>query len=346
MTNSHPIHYKGRDYKSLAAFCAEHGIKYTTARLHLQQGKSIDEIMALQGTLPPKNTIKHNSRRGEPCSYAGIEFPSIAVAAESLGFSEYTVYRIKRERRVDATTAIAILLDGDDGKYPRVHPDAKTMRRACVINGEYFSSKAEALQRFGLPYQTVKSRMVREGISFQEAVMRGHAEKRAVTAAQTMWPQTQWTTHEKGCVHMEILTQIESMLTEEGFTVYQHFDEDTQISGLSVFRSLLTVSDPTEIFITADKAGTQCYSTLEFHIPALVEFDKPLDDKARLDILTKLNEISMQYTGATASLSGNTIHTTWSISMYRQRIQVRLLLRAFYQFLGTSSYIWQLFQNQ
>lgn len=162
--------YNGKNYRSLAEFAQEYGLRYpTTVAQYNKQKLSLEQIIERQKT--HRNKTKKNI---VVCEYDGQQFHSLFDAGEALGISPSTLYTIKKKEAVSPSEAIDIAMK-------RRSPNrGKGRCKAIIVNGVSYESQTAALEAYEVPAVTVTTRMRREGISFEEALLRGSRNKKRI----------------------------------------------------------------------------------------------------------------------------------------------------------------------
>lgn len=165
-----PITYQGITYPTLKEFAVAHNLNYSKVLVHHRKGKTAEEIVehcqfsvSNRKDDPPPETPKRC-----PVEYNGVQYASLYAAASALGLSPNSLYDL-RKRGMDPVEsidyALANLAKAGEGGSGHSNP--------CEIEGVSYPSQEAALNAYNLSRITVYSRMQREGISFEEAVIRG-----------------------------------------------------------------------------------------------------------------------------------------------------------------------------
>lgn len=138
---------------------------------HHRKGKTAEEIVehcqfsvSSKKDGPPPETSKRC-----PIEYNGVQYASLYAAASALGLSPNSLYDMLRKKGMDPVEsidcALASLAKAGEGGSGHSNP--------CEIEGAYYPSQEAALNAYNLSRITVYSRMQRERISFEEAIIRG-----------------------------------------------------------------------------------------------------------------------------------------------------------------------------
>jgi len=166
-----PISYNGESYDTLKEFAAQNNLNYSKVLAYHRKGKSPEEIVELcqfsaasKASSPPKETSKRYL-----VEYNGVQYTSLYAAAEALGLAPSRLYDLRKKKNLSPAEAIEYALThlakAGKGDSPNANP--------CVVEGVTYPSREAAMQAYRIPRITVYSRMEREGISFEEALIRG-----------------------------------------------------------------------------------------------------------------------------------------------------------------------------
>ena len=166
-----PITYQGQVYESLKDFAVKNNLNYSKVLSYHRKGRTAEEIVAQcqfsvasKATAPPRETAKRYF-----VEYNGVQYTSLYAAAQALGLSPGRVYDIKKRKKISAEAALDYALQNSakagQGQSPNATP--------CIVDGVSYPSREAAMQAYNIPRITVYSRMEREGISFEEALIRG-----------------------------------------------------------------------------------------------------------------------------------------------------------------------------
>lgn len=166
------VEYEGRMYSSLREFAEELNLNYPKVTAYFRKGKSLEEIIekcqfstASKTPGPPREGPKRKF-----VEFNGVQYSSIYAAAEALGISPARVYSVRESQQCSAEAAIEYVLENST---PAGGSDTPSAAKPCVIEGISYPSREAALAAFRLKRITVYSRMKRENIPFEEAVLRG-----------------------------------------------------------------------------------------------------------------------------------------------------------------------------
>jgi len=167
-----PVEYDGKTFASIKEFVNFYGLNYSKVQYYRKLGKTPEEIIReCQFTTASKQSLLGGDAAGGnsiEVEYDGIPYKSIYEAATALGINPSQVYETRKRNKVSPTEAIRLVLE-------RKGKGRKPSHRAipCVVAGVEYESREAAIMAYHLPRITVYSRMERENISFEEALIRG-----------------------------------------------------------------------------------------------------------------------------------------------------------------------------
>lgn len=167
---AHEIEYKGQTFRSLMAFCKEYGLTYPAAYADFKKGVTPEELIRKGTVSTPirKTARKKRVASGEGIEYMGKRYANVMDAADQLGISPETVYAKLREMTEGADARVAISHAAEAADID--HENYANHTVPCVINGIQYESRAHAARVNGVAMSTVRSRMERLNISFEEAL--------------------------------------------------------------------------------------------------------------------------------------------------------------------------------
>lgn len=172
VTNALPVTCKGQEFSSFKEFTNYYGLQYTKAQYYRKQGKTPEEILEIckfnshsKTTSEPKASAKRYL-----CEYNGIKYGSLNEAACALGFSPSQIYELRRRNSLSPSAAIAMAMEQ---RLNKGEIQKSGNHKKCIIDGVEYESQEAALRAYKIPGITVYSRMEREGITFEEALVRG-----------------------------------------------------------------------------------------------------------------------------------------------------------------------------
>ena len=182
-----PVEYDGRTFASIKEFVNFYGLNYSKVQYFRKLGKTPEEIVrecqfstaSKQGLLGEDAPVGHSIG----VEYDGISYKSIYEAATALGINPSQVYETRKRSKVSPAEAIRLVLE-------RSGREKKPSHRAmpCVVAGVEYPSREAAIMAYHLPRITVYSRMERENISFEEALVRGRNESIYCPPVKSLFP--------------------------------------------------------------------------------------------------------------------------------------------------------------
>ncbi|WP_289026660.1 hypothetical protein [uncultured Flavonifractor sp.] len=166
------IEYEGKAYPSFKAFADAYELNYPKASACYREGKTLEEIIQrcqFSSASKAKKAPPETSKRMY-VEYNGVRYTSLYAAADALGIHPSRVYAVRERKGCTPEQAIAYVLEhsipaGSGKQMPQAAP--------CVVEGVEYPSQEAALAAYRMKRITVYSRMRREGISFEEAIVRG-----------------------------------------------------------------------------------------------------------------------------------------------------------------------------
>lgn len=211
-TQSYQVKYNGQEYPSLRAFADAYQLNYPRVTAHFRKGESLEEIIqkcqfsaASKRKEQPPETPKRKY-----VEYDGIRYSSIYAAADALGISPARVYSVRQRQKCSPEAAIEYVLSNS---LPAGGDKNPPVSKPCVIEGIEYPSREAALAAYRMKRITVYSRMKRENISFEEAVVRGKQSALYRKPASSLFPQLHLIPMEKELTTPEILADITRSLS-------------------------------------------------------------------------------------------------------------------------------------
>lgn len=160
----------GIRYASVSQFCRDNGLRYPTVIAQLNRGMAPEQILEQQHT--SRNTF---SAQKSECEYEGQHFLSLSKAAEHFGIQPSYLYALKKKEHLAANETLRLAMERKQAK----HPSGTVV--PCTINGVEFLSQSDALAYYHIPRATVTSRMQRNHLTFEEALMGMIQKQRRLT---------------------------------------------------------------------------------------------------------------------------------------------------------------------
>lgn len=307
-SKAYPVTFRGQKYKSLKAFAASLNLKYSNVVRYYQQGKDLEDIVvrcqyttASKAQGEPKETAKRY-----PVEYEGVKYPSLYAAAESLNIPLAYLYDLRRRRGMSATEAIKHALEHPprtiSGQSPRAKP--------CVVEGITYPSQEAAIQAYHMSRITVYSRMEREGISFEEALVRGRNSAVYRPPTASLFPELQLVPAKGGEISLPILAELSRSLE------YYRYQVQT-MANLKTGIPALCVNGHSYIYFNHAARGLEIISEL------------PID----VDRET-LWELNAAYVAVKLFTSGKTIYLSAFQSAKEEGQEIKSLLNTWFSYLS------------
>ena len=161
--------YNGKNYRTIAEFAQEYIIPASSVAAGLRKGFTLEEI------LNKRKVSANRPKGGKACSYNGVEYNSLQEACMALGLgSSSYIYALMAKRGLDPNEALA---------YAVQHHRKETSvgnSKEVIVAGTTFPSRQTALQHYGISEATVRNRINRNKVSFEDAVLFEAAERRHI----------------------------------------------------------------------------------------------------------------------------------------------------------------------
>lgn len=247
-----PIVCEGKEFPSIREFVNYYGLNYSKVQYYRKQGKSPKEIIeACQFSSASKSKTTHKtSSKRFTFEYNGIHYNSLYEAANTLGFPPAQLYELRKRHNLSPAAAIELAIKNREQKGVR---PARHVRR-CIIDGVEYESREAAIKAYGIPRITIYSRMEREGISFEEALSRGHKESIYRAPTTSLFSSLRPIPATRP-FHQPTLEELETSL--------KHYKIKTQLMEDALTRlPILLADDSTFIFFNHDAHGLEIISIL------------------------------------------------------------------------------------
>lgn len=316
-------------YASIGAFCDYYGLRYTSVMYYLRKGKTGDEILSIMKQKPASSRYSKAPGRAVPVKIGEDTFQSISEAAMAYGVSPAQIEAAIADG--DATPAFLNMdsLDESDTMTERMKP--------CTIAGISYPSRAAAAREYGIPMVTIRSRMQRENISFEEAIRRGHIERRQIIAEKTKWDRETFVPFDGEIAEWMKMTKEISSLLEKNCYRPQILHNQENLFAIHIQESLEAISPPLDLYIVCSEKNAS--QDIEFIIPVLGELRLLSNTKQAL-LYQQLNEANASYTGAKIFLKDGTFSAVWSFAQTSRTLQSTFFMRTLYRFIGSTSAMW------
>lgn len=257
------VTYNGTEYPSLRAFADAYQLNYPKVVAYHRKGILPDEIIQkcqFSTASKAKRSSAEGGRRNHDVEFNGVQYASIYAAADALGISPARVYSVRQRRNCSPEAAIQYVLEHS---IPAGRDTAPAAARPCIIEGIEYPSQEAALAAYRMKRITVYSRMQREGISFEDAIVRGKHSTLYRKPASTLFSKLHLISTDKELTSPEILADLVRSLT------YYRCKTEILQDMLTGVPAVL-VEDQTFI----------CYNNEARGIEMMTELDFPLDADA------------------------------------------------------------------
>ena len=254
------IEYEGKTYSSLKEFAEVYQLNYSKVVAHHRKGESPEEIIRnCQFSVASKaKQIPPETSKRKHVKYNGVEYNSIYAAADALGISPTRVYTVRDKHGLSPEEAIDYVMRNS---LPACGSKNSPVARPCIIEGVQYPSREAALAAYRMKRITVYSRMQREGISFEEAIIRGKKSALYRKPAPSMFPQLHLLPASEDTKLPEILSDLARSLS------YYH-------SKFKIMTDMLTgtpalfVDEQTYLCYNSDARGIEMITALPFSLDA------------------------------------------------------------------------------
>lgn len=321
---------EGKIFASVQDYCDHYGLRYTSVQYHLRKGKTGDEVLKILQQRSFTRQYKKSPGRSIPVKIGDDTFHSITEAAMAYGVRPDQI----KQAIQNGDAAIGELTGQDPSHDTGLTPHEKE----CVIAGVSYPSMVAATRAYGIPMVTVTSRMQREGISFEEALRRGHYERRRIVAEKTKWIGFSLEEYEGDLEEHKLVKSIVSLLKENAYSPVVFQDPDTKIFAIEIWESLEAISSPLKIYILYDERDLS--KDVEFIIPAIGE-QRPLSDAKRMQLYEQMNNANATYSGAKLYLKDGVFSSGWSVSLSSRTLPITSFMRSLHRFVGSTARMWE-----
>lgn len=350
-SNKKPVMAQNRKFDSITEFCKEFGLKYSSVNAQLRKGSTGDEILKKSGLLPTGTRYTDNHSNAQQCFYNGVEYPSLVVAADSLGIPMDKVISLRKEKNLSTNEAIARVVEAQS-TTDEIKESGKNNGRAkkhvgeISIDGVVYKNMQEALLAYGMPYITVKSRMEREGITFEEALCRGKKERRHITPYKSDSLYKIIRSEQDLSVLCEqfalpeddkdIFVTISKLLTNNAYPITTYYYQAAQKGMICFYEQLHTISERRLIIISFTYPQNYYPLNIEIAIPNLLAV-KCHDKEKYSRLLEKINEIQGNYLNASINFSNDKVSARWLYFLTSGNVNMRQFIITLHKFIGTAA---------
>ena len=326
----------GHTYKSIVEFCNAYDLKYPNTSAQLRAGVEPEVVIENSGNLPSVYRPKAGPRPPVPCSYDGVDYPSITAAADALGIPAHRIPLYMKANRCSANSAIEALMQLDEKE---LRHEGKGKREPCIIDGVTYSSRGAACKAYGVKYVSVHSRMKRDGLSFEEALSSGGFARKHMQALKSCW----------GSIHLfpftpdqntaAALLQIGSMLKDSVLQPEYQYDSAREIAAVKISPTLHAIADARDMYILMPYPDKNSLVDIEFVIPYLCSCEMS-DETTILSTLHRINALNRKYTGVSIFVEDGHLSLSAAMTVTTNYINKRTFLRAYQRIVGTATDIY------
>lgn len=254
---SQPVECDGMTFKSIKAFACHYGLNYSKVLYYARRGltpQRIKSVCQFSTASKMDKPAKSHTKRFL-CEYDGRQYSSLYEAALDLGFSPSQLYELRKRKKLTASETIALAVHRRERNGKRPAAAAKS----CVIEGIMYESREAAARAFGIPCITAYSRMEREGITFEEALIRGKNAATYCHPVSSLFPALR-PALERGQLKQPVLEELASSLTYYGCSVEPMRDIENDMPALRV-------DGGTYVYFNVDARGIEICTLLPVRIP-------------------------------------------------------------------------------
>jgi len=216
----------------------------------------------------------------------------------------------------------------------RIEPAAGAAK-PVIIDGVPYRSRQDACAAYGLRYISVKSRMNRQKLSFEEALLTGGLSKRSMAPSRSNWDIVK-----KNMVQQEMESnksewaKIAEVLQKASYVPKCYYNEQAGYTVLSFSEPLISQPGSLDIFILVPSKLSGKLITLELIIPRLMKCIDLQGAKER-KLLETINNCMNVFSGTRVYYSNGWLNAGSIITLHRNITQ-KQLLESLHQFIGTA----------
>ncbi len=251
------VEYGGRQFSSVREFAEFYGLEYSSASRLLRKGRSPGEVISrCRYTQSCVRGEKGSRRSSSACSWMGVSYGSLHEAAVCLGYRPNQLYELRRRWGLTPDETLAMAADLA-ARHRGFEPGSPI---PCEVGGVCYGSREEACRALDIPSATVYSRMRRECIPFEEALIRGRMEKLYVQPVQSLSLRADPGEAEE-VPEQELLDTLYNALTYYRFQVERRLDRTTG-------QPLLLAEGVTCIGYNQEASGLEIWTAFPFQMDA------------------------------------------------------------------------------
>lgn len=310
---------RGKGFKSVLAFCKYYGLRYSTVAKRFNKGETGDQILDSTDIRPRRTDIESGFE------YDGMTYSSLADAADALGLPAWAVYAERSGTTLEAPEVLRRVQE-------RMKAD-EDHRKGCVIAGVPYKTRSAAVRAYGVSMSTVTTRMQRNGLSFEDALLQWHTERQRIYARPS---RARGFVPIKACVIDPVgkfSCQVNEILTESNYSPVFYSCAPDQPEWFCCINAAADMAH-TGIEVTILGSDAPKIDGFEFLIQRLWTMEG--FPTARRAVLEALNECNANYAGANFWLRKNIVSASSFYPILNGVIGSRLFMRCLYRFLGAS----------
>jgi len=257
---SKPVECHGKKFNSIKDFANYYGLYYSKVHQYLRKGKTPEEVLELcQLTSFSKvETEKKESAKRHFCEYNGVRYNSLYEAACALGLEPGQLYGYRSRNNLTPSAALEKMMEKKEERERKNIPKRQSaLSKKCVVNGVEYESQEAAILAYHIPRITVYSRMQREGISFEEALIKGRRSSIYRKPVDVSFPSLHFSVVHKQIELPQILHDLKTSLLYYNYSVQVVQDFRTKIPAL-------LVDGHTCIYLNSEAKGMETASQIPF----------------------------------------------------------------------------------
>lgn len=176
------INYNGYVYETISSFCDVYNVVESTAQKQLSEGMLPSGIVASAAYKQKQRTTvgleEYNPERHK-VKYEEYGFKSLSDASRKLDVPIHIIYIMKRRYPTLSDEGVINKAKEHDEQTKVDNRSTVSQRssKPCIVQGVRYESRGEACKAYGIPIQTVSSRMQRakknDDMAFEQALLKG-----------------------------------------------------------------------------------------------------------------------------------------------------------------------------
>lgn len=330
----------GHTYNSITEFCNAYDLKYPNTSAQLRQGINPEVIIENSGNLPSTPRRTSGVRASIPCSYDGVDYPSMTAAADALGIPAHRIPMYMKANHCSVNEAIEALMQLDESE---LHHEGKGKREPCVVDGVTYPSRGAACHAYGVKYVSVHSRMRRDGLTFEAALSAGGFPRKHMQALKSSWGTAHLFPFTPDTDNNSALLQIGSMLKDSGLQPEYQYDSAREIAAVKISPTLHAISDARDMYILMPYPDKSSLTDIEIMIPYLCPCEMS-DEAEALSTLQRINALNRRYAGVCLFAENGQLSLSAAVTVKADYINKRTFLRTYQRIVGTAADIYDTYK--